>query len=81
MILNKIVLRVGDPEASRGLVSIKQAPRSLDSHDQIPCDVIVSLDGIFKEDCVTHDVLPNIIFYSQVLDTMEGDSSIVSLMD
>jgi len=81
MISNEIVVWIGDPEASRSLVSIKQTPRPFGHHDQIAFNMVSPLDTILNEDCVSFGVVGNILNDSQIFGSVDGESSVERQMD
>ena len=80
MVSNKYIVGMGDPEASRCLVSVQQTPRPLSLDDQIVFDVIVSFNSIFNEYGVTFHFIGHVVLKSQVMGSMQSKSSVVPLM-
>ena len=58
------VVWMGDPEASWSLISVKERPGSLCLYDEVILDVVVGLNGIFNEDCVSLNLVCNVFLQS-----------------
>lgn len=80
VVSNEYVIWMSDPEACGSLICVQKTPRSNGLDDQIFFNVVVSLNGIFNEDSVALDLVSNVVFESQVMGSVEGESSIISLM-
>jgi len=80
MVIDKVVVWVGDPVASWSLVSVEETPRPLDHHDQVALDQVVNFNTIFHEDSMPHDVEANHVFDRQVLNGMESYCSVMTLV-
>jgi len=81
MVVSEDVVRMSDPETSWGLISVEQRPTSLGLHNQVAFDQVVGFGGIFNENGVTHRVVRNVVLNGEIVDSVECDSSVVSLMD
>ena len=60
MVVDEVVVWIGDPEASWGLISVEQAVGSTSIDDQIVLDQVLGLNSILDEDGVTHGLISNI---------------------
>ena len=81
MITANDVVRVRDPDAGRGLIGVEETPGAPHVNNEIVFDQVLSLSGIFNEDCVAHGVVGDVVLDAQVVDAMDGHSSIESVMD
>lgn len=81
MVISEDIVRVSDPERSWGGISIQETVRSSGEQSQVMFEEVMSLNGIFNEESMTLSVISHILSNSQVVDTMDGASSVVSLMD
>ena len=81
MIVPNDVIRVSDPNASWRLIGIEKTPRTTNVNNEITLDQILSLSGIFNEDCVAHSMVCDIVLHSEVMNTMNGHSSVESVMN
>ena len=80
MVSNENIVWVSYPEACRSLISVEQAPRSLGLDDQVILDVVVGLNSILNKHSVALDFVSNVIFKPQVVSSVKGKSSVVTLM-
>jgi len=80
MVLNEVVVWIGDPEASWRLVSVEKRPTPLGLHDQVLVDVVLLFNGILNKDCVALDVVGDVLHNSQVVCAMKGEGSVETLM-
>jgi len=80
MIVNENITWMSDPEASRSLIGIQKTHRSHSLHDEVIFDVVVGFNSILNEDGMTLNFISNIVFNSQVMSSVKGKQSIVSLM-
>lgn len=76
MVVYEIVVWICNPEAGWSLIGVKKTPRSLCHNDEVSCDVVVSFNAVFDEDCVAHAIVSNIICNSQILVSMDCKSSV-----
>ena len=76
MVTNEVVIWIGDPDTSWGLIGVEKTPRSLGHHDQVTLDMIPSLNTILNEDCVTFGIECNVVNNSEILGSMNGESSV-----
>ena len=81
MVVSDDVIGCSDPHGSWGLISVEQTPRTANIDDQVVFDQILGLDGILDEDGVTHSVVSNVVLDTEVVHTVDGDSSVESVMD
>lgn len=81
MIASENVVRMSDPETGRRLISVEKTPTSLCHDNQVVFDQVVCLSSILYENGVTHGVIGYVVDDLEVVDTMECDRSVVSLMD
>ena len=70
MVSYENVVRMGDPEASRGLISVQKTPRSDGLDDKVVNKIIVRLHGIFNEESVAFYFVCDIFFKPQVVSSM-----------
>ena len=75
------VVWVADPERSRGLVCVKQAPRAPRAHHEVLLDDVLGFNGVLQENSVAHNVVNNVVFHRQVRDRVDGDCAVERLMD
>lgn len=75
------VVRVSDPERSRGLVSVQQTPRATHVHNQVALDQVFGLDSILDKDGMAHSVISNIVLHAKVVDAMDRHSSVERVMN
>lgn len=75
------VVRVSDPDASRGLIRVEQTPRAANINNQIAFDEVSCLGSILDEDSVSHGVIGNIVLHAKVMDSVDGHCPIESVMD
>ena len=78
---NQRVVGVGDPDASGRLISVQERPRATNINDEVILDQVLSLGSILNEDRVAHSVISNVVLYTQIVNTMDGHSSVESVMD
>jgi len=64
MIIDEVIVWIGDPEAGWSLVGVEQTPGSLCHDDEISGDIIVSFNTILDENIVAHSIENNILSYS-----------------
>jgi len=76
MILDKVVVWIGDPDASRCLISVEQWPTPLCLHDKVLVDIVLLLDSIFNEDCMALHIIRNIVHETKVVSSMNSESSV-----
>jgi hypothetical protein len=81
VVVSEDVVGMSDPETSWSLISVKQRPRPLGLHNQVAFDQVVGFGSIFNENGVTHGVVRNIVLNGEIVDSVESDGSVVSLMD
>jgi hypothetical protein len=81
MVVNENVVWVGDPNTSGGLIGVEQTPGPLGLGDEILVDVVVSFDGVLDEDIVALDVVDDVLHNSQIVVTVNSDSSVESSVD
>lgn len=81
MVVDEVVVGVGDPEAGRRLVRVQQTPASPCLHDQVLVDVVLRLYGVLDEDRVAHHVVSHVLRESQIVCAVQGEGSIVGLVD
>ena len=81
MVVANDVVGVGDPECSRGLVSIQQTPGATHVHNQVALDQVFGLNRVFDKDGVTHSVISNIVLNTKVVDAMDSHGSVERVMD
>ena len=81
MIPTNDVVWVGDPDAGWGLIGVQETPGASDVNDEIVLDQVLGLSGIFDEDGVAHSVVGDVVLDAQVVDAMDGHSSVESMMD
>jgi len=80
MIINENVVWIGDPETSRGLICVQKTHRPYGFDNEVVLDVIVCFNRIFNEEGMAFDFICHIILKSQVMGTMQCESSIITLM-
>ena len=80
MIIYKIVVRVGDPEASRRLISVKQRPASFSHNDAVVMDQVLLFNSIFNEDYVTLDVVADVVDQAHVMGTVKSERTVETLV-
>lgn len=76
MVVDEIVVWVGDPEAGWRLICVQERPTSLGLHDQVSFDVVLLFNGVLDEDDVTFDIVSNVVDESHVMRTVKGESSV-----
>ena len=81
MVVLDDVVWVSDPERGWRLISVEQRPGSLGLHNQVAVDDALGLSGILNEDSVTHVVVCDVLDDVEVVHTVNGDGSVVSLMN
>ena len=81
MVILHDVVRVGDPETGGGLICVQQRECCSRGDNQVAVDYILGLGRIFNEDGVAHDIVCNVVEHIEVVDAVDGHSSVVGLMD
>lgn len=81
MIASEDVVWVGDPEASRGLIGVEQAPGLPSVDREVAFQIVISLHCILNEESVTHRVVSDIMHDSEVEDSVNGAGTVVGLMN
>lgn len=79
-ILDKVVIRVSDPEASWCLIRIEQRPTSLSHDDAVMVYIVLLFNSILNENDVTFDVVSNIVDQPHIVCTVEGEGTIETLV-
>ena len=80
MVIHKVVVWVSDPEASRGLISVKKRPTTLSLHDKVTLNMVLLFNSIFNENDMTLNIISNIFDESHVMRSMKCECSVESLM-
>lgn len=80
MIVGKNVVGMSDPEAGGPSVCVQQTHRFFYINGKIVIVVVVGLNRILNKECVTHSVVRDIVFNSEIMNSVSCDSSIVSIM-
>lgn len=75
------IVRVGDPETSRGDVIVQQARTGSDKCGQIVLEEVASFNAIFQEKGTSHDIVDDIVFHPQVVGLMDVHCSVESLVE
>ena len=81
MVVDEVVVRVGDPETSWSLICGEKTPRSNCVHDKVSLDVVVLFNCILNEHSVAHDMESVNVQHSEILATMDCDSPVPALMN
>ncbi len=81
MVVPDDVVRAGDPDGCRGLVSVEQTPRAADVDNEVALNEVLGLCGILDEDGMAHGVVGDVVLYAQVVHTVDGHSSVEGVMD
>jgi len=79
-IVGENVVWMSNPEATWALVSVEQTHRLLDLDRQVVIVNVLRLSGIFNEEGVAHRIKRHIVSNSKVVNSVSGNSAIVSLM-
>ena len=81
MVVSDNVVRVSDPEACWGLVSIEDTPGSLGEDRQIAVEEVLRFNSVFNEEGVTHHIVSHIVKNSQILYSVDGQCSVVRTVE
>lgn len=81
MVVNEVVVWMGNPEAAWCLICVQKTPGSLGLHNQVLGDVVLGLNSVFNENGVALNFVSNVAFESQVMSSMDCESSVEALMD
>lgn len=79
-ILDKVVVGVRDPEASRRLIRIEQRPTPLSHDDAVFVNIVLLFDSVLNENDVTFDVVSYIVDQPHIVCTVEGEGTIETLV-
>ena len=80
-IMTDSVIGISHPKSGRSDVHIQQTAARTNKHPKIILDDGPSLDTIFQEIGVSHDVVGNVVFYEEVVNSMNSDGTVESVMD
>jgi len=80
MIANKVVVGIGDPETCWRLVGVKEAPRYLCHNNKITTNLVMPLNGVLYEHCVTHHIEKDVVGIPQIVASVNGQGSVVTPM-
>ena len=75
------IVRVCDPERRRSLINNEQTSSLFSLNSQIVFESVFCLYCILNEESMTHSFVSNIPLYSQVVDSVKSNSSIVWPVD
>jgi hypothetical protein len=81
MVASDDIIRVCNPDTGRCLVCVEKTPRAADVYNQIILDQILGLSRILNENSVAHSVVRHIILHAQIMNSVDGDSSIEGVVD
>ena len=81
MISSENVVWICNPETGWSLVCVQKRPRLLSQDSQIFLEIVFGFDCILDEEGVTHRFVSNIISNSQIMNGVNSDSSVVSMMN
>jgi hypothetical protein len=81
MVASDYVIWMGDPNTSWRLICVQKTHRSSSINNQIVLDQILCLSGILNKDGVAQVLVSHIVLDLQVVYSMNGHSSVVSLPD
>lgn len=81
VVVNEDVIRMSDPERTRGLIGVEQGPTAFGLDDKVILQSVLGLGSVLNEDGVAHGIVSDVVLDLEVVDSMEGDSTIISLMD
>jgi len=76
MIVNELVVRVGDPETCGGGVSVQKTHTPLRHHDQIVGNVILCLNAVLNENSVALHIVSKVVGDPQELIAMDCECSV-----
>lgn len=80
-VVAELVIGVGNPETSWSLISIKKTPTALGLNDQVVLNQILGLCSILDEDAMAHSVVRYVVLDFEVVNSVDGDSTVVRLVD
>jgi mannitol/fructose-specific phosphotransferase system IIA component len=80
-VADEVVEWMSDPEAGWTLISVEETPRSLGLDDTVLLDVVLGLNCILNEHSMALDLIGNVLLESQVMSTMDSESSVETLMN
>jgi len=66
-----------DIEGCGVLIGLEQAEGGGDVGNEVALDHVLLLDGILQEDCMSLDLVEHVVLYAQVVDTVDGNASVV----
>lgn len=81
MIVSELVIGMSDPERSWSLIGVDKGEGGFSLHDQISVNEALGLSSIFNEDSVSHGVESHISDDTEVVNSMDSDGTVVSLVD
>lgn len=81
MVPSEYVVWMGDPETSRSLICVKQTPGSLSQYSKIVLQIVLSLSCIFNEERMAHGLIGHIIGHSQIVHSVNGACSVISMVN
>jgi len=80
MVVDEVVVWIGDPDASWRLIRIKKRPTSLSFHDQVTLNMILLFDSILDENNMALNIISDVIDQSHIVCTMKCEGSVEALM-
>lgn len=81
MIALEIVVRMGDPEGSRGLIGIQQWVRRSRRNCQIVNESVIDLSSILEEEVMAHHIESNVLLNFQTIGSMQCYSPVKAIPD
>mmetsp|Transcript_29622 Transcript_29622/g.95070 ORF Transcript_29622/g.95070 Transcript_29622/m.95070 type:complete len:921 (-) Transcript_29622:3256-6018(-) len=79
-IIHDVVVGVGDPERSWGIVRIEERGRGARAHGEVPFDGVVLLDGVLNEEGVPHVVVRHVVEHSEEVHAVDGHRAVVGVV-
>ena len=81
MVSNKMVIWMSDPKSCWRVISVEKTPRSFHDHYEVVCTVVVGLDRILDEEDMAGRLINCVVCKPQVMSSVHGESSVVTLMN
>ena len=80
-IMPDVVVWICDPESSWGDVHVQQTAAGSNKHCQVVLDNVLCLDTILQKVGVAHDIESNVALNKEMVDAVDGHSSVEGVMD
>ena len=81
MVFNEDVIRMSDPERTRGLIGVEQGPTAFGLDDKVILQSVLGLGSVLNEDGVAHSVIGDVVLNLQVVNTMDSHSSVEGMVN